>query len=103
MTGKRNLNAEPFERGELHDISLADIRLEDLEVMIRRGQFLTLAELAKSLNISYSDIKQAKRDGLPLVYGKIRYQTAVTWLEARAVEQALEAQPQAHYQGRPQS
>lgn len=103
MSLRRDLKKEPFERGELHDSSLADIRLADLEVMIRRGQFLTLAELAKALNISYSDIKQAKRDGLPLVYGKIRYETAVAWLETRAVEQALEAQPQAHYRGRPQS
>jgi hypothetical protein len=97
MTGKRNLNSEPFERGELHDITLADIRLSDLEVMIRRGQFLTLAELAKALNISYSDIKRAKREGLPLVYGKIRYETAVAWLEARAAELTLEAQPLTHY------
>ena len=87
MTLKRDLKIEPFERGELHDISLADIRLVDLVAMVRRGQFLTLAELAKYLNISYSDIKKAKRDGLPLVYRKIRYETAVAWLEARAEEQ----------------
>jgi len=103
MDLRRDLKTEPFERGELHDIALADIKLADLEVMVRRGQFLTLAELAKYLNISRSNLMKAKRDGLPFVYGKIRYETAVAWLEARAAEQALEAQPQAHYRGRPQN
>lgn len=87
MKPKRNLNTDPFEAGELHDTALAGIRLVDLEVMVRRGQFLTLAELAKYLNISRSNIMKAKREGLPLVYGKVRYETAVAWLEAHAVQE----------------